>query len=415
MDDKPKTYKHSLSVTGQIYFCSAPIRLDAYDNCQFGCVYCFSRKRSRTWASPGLHQANPAAFRQRLERVSRGEIASAVDEFLQRRVPIQLGGLQDPFTLREARQRVSIELLRVLRDHNYPTLISTKGSILLEEEYVSILQDMNVVVRFSAAGVRESARPVIERHCDGFEGTLRKIDVLTGRGVICALRLQPIFPGCEKEALDMAESAAAVGARQISFEYLKLPNESIRAEMTAASAVLGYDIVAHMRGLGVSKLGPDWSLIADVKRPFVREARGLCRRIGVNFGAGDTEFIPWSDGNGCCGSSDLVQTEGNQFVANFVGAIKASLKTPHKRVEFSQLFDTWSPTESIGNYMDYRKRISVAEAGGLSDWLALVAKRWNGGKSPYSPAFFDGVVSTGDQDEAGFRIYDASQLAKELA
>src|SRR5262249_43573645 len=116
------SYKHAVSLSGQVFFCAAPIRIDAYDTCQFGCIYCFSRKRSRLWASHGIHEANPLALRKRLDRVAAGVCASALDEFLKVRVPVQLGGLQDPFTPRESIRKISFKLLEVLRDEDYPTL-----------------------------------------------------------------------------------------------------------------------------------------------------------------------------------------------------------------------------------------------------------------------------------------------------
>ncbi len=409
------TYKHALSVTGQIYFCAAPIRLDSYDTCQFGCAYCFSRDRSRAWASKGVHQANAKALALRLERIARGEVRSAVDEFLARRVPLQLGGLQDPFTPMEGELGVTRELLGVLRDFGYPTLISTKGSLLVSEPYISILAGMNVVVRVSAAGIPEPLRRIVEPKSEGFAATLRILAALGERGIVSGLRIQPIFPGYEEEALAMAENAAAAGTKQLSFEYLKVPGESVGTEIAAASRALGYDIVERMRGLGVVRLGPDWMLSKDAKRPFVRRARHLSHALGVKFGAGDTEFIPWSDGNGCCGASELTQEGANHFTANFVGAIRASLAQPDKRVSFDMLADLWSPEHSIGNYMDWRRRIPADQRDGRSDWLALMGRRWNGGKSPYSPAFFDGVTPTAEVDASGFRIYDSSRLARELA
>jgi DNA repair photolyase len=409
------TYKHSLSVTGQIYFCSAPIRLDSYDTCQFSCVYCFSRDRSRAWASKGIHQASPKALALRLERVARGEVRSAVDEFLARRVPLQLGGLQDPFTPMEAELGVTRELLSVLRDFQYPTLISTKGSLPISEPYLSLLAGMNVVVRLSAAGILEPLRRIVEPRSEGFAATIRVLEALGRRGIVSGLRIQPIFPGYEEEALEMAQAAAAAGVKQISFEYLKVPGESVDTEIAAASRALGYDIVDRMRGLGVVRLGPDWMLSKDAKRPFVRRARSLSHALGVKFGAGDTEFIPWSDGNGCCGASELTQDGANHFTANFVGAIRASLARADKRITFDLLAELWSPEQSIGNYMDWRRRIPADQRDGRSDWLALMGRRWNGGKSPYSPAFFDGVAATNDVDENGFRVYNSSQLARELA
>lgn len=409
------TYKHSLSVTGQIYFCSAPIRLDSYDTCQFSCVYCFSRDRSRAWASKGIHQANAKALSLRLERVARGEVRSAVDEFLARRVPLQLGGLQDPFTPMEAELGVTRELLSVLREFQYPTLISTKGSLPVSEPYLSLLAGMNVVVRISAAGIPESLRSIVEPRSEGFAATIRVLEALGGNGIVSGLRIQPIFPGYEEEALEMAEAAAAAGVKQLSFEYLKVPGESVGTEIAAASRALGYDIVERMRRLGVVRLGPDWMLSKDAKRPFVRRARSLSHGVGVKFGAGDTDFIPWSDGNGCCGASELTQDGANHFTANFVGAIRASLARADKRISFDLLADLWSPEQSVGNYMDWRRRIPPDKRDGRSDWLALMGRRWNGGKSPYSPAFFDGVVATDEVDENGFRVYDSSQLARERA
>lgn len=409
------TYKHALSVTGQVFFCAAPIRLDAYDTCQLGCTYCFSRKRSRAWASGGIHQANAKAFRQRLERVSRGEIRSAVDEFLQARVPIQLGGLQDPFTPIEQEANVTLRLLKVLRDYNYPTLISTKGILLEEEPYLTILSEMNVVVRFSSAGIAAQHRHIVEPRTDDFATVVKRIRLLSLRGIVCGVRFQPIFPGYESEVLQMATASARAGAKQISFEYLKLPHELVDTEIANTSKLLGYDLVEQMKDLGVKKIGPDWSLAPDVKRPFVRAARQHCHSLGVMFGAGDTEFIPWSDGDGCCGASELTQGSAQRFRANFVGTIRQAVKRSDNEVRFDSLVDLWSPTHSVGNYMDWRVRIAEADREGRSDWLALMAKRWNGGRSPYSPSFFDGVSATEKFDDANFRVYSASRLAEELA
>jgi DNA repair photolyase len=408
-------YKHAASVTSQVYFCAAPIRLDAYDSCQFGCTYCFSRKRSRISASRGAHEANADAFAARLARVARGEIHSALDEFLQRRVPIQLGGLQDPFSPREKTRQVTFALLRALRDAAYPTLISTKGALFLEERYLSLLEEMNVVVRVSAAAISEDARRIIERGCDPYAETLKKFEILAQRGIRSALRIQPVFPSFETTALDMATQAVAAGAQQVTFEYLKLPSEDVRAEMRSAERAIGFDVTARMKELGVRKIGPDWSLSVDVKRPFVRQARAHCRALKVRFGAGDTEFIPWSDGDGCCGSSDVFPDRAAQFTTNFVGAIKKALHTPSKEVRFDSLLTEWSPQLSVGNYMDSRARIQPGTSAQANDWLALLARRWNGEVgSPYAPDFFDGVTATAAIDAHGMRIYDASALALEL-
>jgi DNA repair photolyase len=405
------SYKHAASVTGQVYFCAAPIRLDAYDGCQFGCVYCFSRRRSRIWASKGTHQANALAFSRRLQRVREGTISSALDEFLSVRTPIQLGGLHDPFTPREQTQRTTLSLLRILKDAQYPTLISTKGDLVAEPEYISLLRQMPAAVRFSAAGIAEQFRPNIDRRTSPFEKTLEKIALLSDFGISTGLRIQPVFPGFEEEALQMAERAAAAGVRRISFEYLKLPTETLKSDIQKMKAVLGFDLFAKMQSMGIKSIGWDYSLTPAAKLSFVREARRVCHKNRISFGAGDTEFIPISDGDGCCGSSSDFVQGSLQFRANLSGVVKDGIRSKSTKIKFSQFKRLWSPEMAVSTYLNPLSRRQASNRE-YSDWMGLIALRWNGSYGPYSPNLFYGVSWKGKVDSQGFHIYDGGQLAR---
>ena len=408
-----RTYKNAASVSSQVFFCAAPIRLDAYNGCEFACTYCFSRRRSRLWADSGIKHASATAFANRLDRVASGQIASALDEFLQKRVPIQLGGLHDPFTERESREGVTFKLLQSLKEHDYPTLISTKSDIVAKEPYLSLLSTMNVLVRFSASGVSESIRHRIDRKCSDFKMTLKNIRALSEIDIATAIRVQPVFPNYEKDALRMTRAAAQAGVRQVSFEYIKLPNELSSREIAGMNDALGYDLKEYMKTLGISTVGRDYALSSAKKKPFVIRARNLCRTLGIRFGAGDTEFIPWSDGAGCCGSSDLLPRGGHHFTANLSGIIKQARKARRKTLRFSDLEREWAPQMSVGNYLASRTRWSVSPEDDLPDWLGLLAARWNGGISPYSPDLFDGVKFSGRYDDRGYKIFRLSQSIEE--
>ncbi len=277
-----------------------------------------------------------------------------------------------------------------------------------------MLQEMIVVVRFSAAGVSERYRLQIDRRCANFDRTLEKISKLAHGGVATALRIQPVIPGFEQDALDMARKAAAAGARRISFEYLKLPKEALANEIKALSSVVGFDLLTHMNRAGLSTVGWDYSLVSGAKRPFVLEARDVCRSAGVSFGAGDTDFIPLSDGDGCCGSTGDLLPGSSQFRANFSGIVKLGSQAPDQKVRFNQLEKIWAPQRPISTYLDTRSR-GPKNDGRASDWLNLLARRWNGECGPYSPDFFYGVKWQGKYDRNGMRIYDASELADALA
>jgi DNA repair photolyase len=394
--------EHFVTVSSQLYFCGAPIRLDSYNRCQFACSYCFSRARVDSTASSGLRQANPKAFAKRLARVSRGDVRSALDEFLHARVPIQLGGMQDPFSPWERQHGVTIRLLEVLRDWDYPTIISTKGDLWLADPYAKLVGTMNTYVRVSAAGIEEERRSKVDVGCGSFESVLQRITRGRNAGIQVALRIQPVVPGSEAAALEMAERAAASGAMQVSFEYLKMPSEDLPRESARLQRATGRDVWTVMKERGVTRVGRDYTLTAESKLAFLTSAKAVCRRRGVWFGAGDTEFIPCSDGAGCCNGSSLFLKRSRSFAANLVGVIAS--RATGELIRFRDLEQFWRPAGNVHHYLNSNSRTRSADRK-LSSWMALVAHRWNGSVGPYSPTFFWGVSWTGKFDRDGYRIY----------
>jgi len=399
-----------VTVTSQLFFCASPIRLDSYSRCQFGCVYCFARARTRSIRGTGVKEANPRAFGKRLERVAAGKTESALDEFLKARVPIQFGGMQDPFSEWEESKRTSLKLLEVLRHYDYPTIISTKGNVWLTHSYARVLRSTNCFVRISAAAIEESRRPNVDIGAGSYEAVLERIKRSRDLGIPIALRIQPVIPGSERVALDMAGRAGAAGAGQVSFEHLKVASENIVSESRRLFRATGRDVWGLMTAKGLTRVGKDYTLTAAAKVDFLRSARSLCRRLGVSFGAGDTEFIHQSDGVGCCNGSTWFLREAQQFTANFSGVL--SQKRSGDLISFSDLRKEWSPGGNVHRYLTSNSR-ARDQSGRFSSWLSLLAHRWNGGIGPYSPAFFWGVRWTGKYDRQGFRIYRYEGLSEQ--
>ena len=401
------TYKHFATVSSQLYFCASPIRLDSYNRCQFGCTYCFSRNRSLDTSLPGLKIANAAAFKSRLGRIARGRIQSAFDEFLASRVPIQLGGLQDPFSGLELARGTTLELLNILTEYDYPTIISTKSTLPGKEPYLSLLKQMNVLVRFSAAGVREECRTKLEIGCPKIDNIFDTIALLSSQDITVSLRIQPVIPGHEDAAIALARRGSEAGAKHLSFEYLKIGTEERRRTIARVSEAVGTDIWKVMAERGVTRIGRDYTLTAAAKCDFVKRAKQACCEYGVKFGAGDTEFIHLSDGSGCCNGAGYFLKGSTQFRANFVGVLSGRKKGD--KIYFSDLERYWQPKGNVHAYLttDSRGRSSNKC---MSSWMSLIAHRWNGGKSPYSPAFFFGVVWKGDYDERGYKIYEIEEV-----
>ena len=396
-------YRNYFTITSQLYFCSSPIRLDTYNQCQFGCVYCFSRNRMGDHTSKAVKTASHSAFEKRLCRVFQGNINSGLDEFIARRVPIQLGGLHDPFTAQEFTSQTTLNILRILRDFQYPTLISTKGRLFMAPEYSDVLKAMNVHIRLSAAGISEINRKRIDIGCDPFDETCNKIKFIKNLGLSTSLRIQPVIPGFEKDALRMTQQAAACGVSHVSYEYLKVAAESKERELKRLATETRVDIWKIMTTLGITKIGRDYTLKREAKLQFLNSAKKLCIELGIRFGAGDTEFIHLSDGAGCCNSSEFFLNNSNQFRANFVGVL--SSKKSNAKIRFDDLYREWIPEMNIHRYLTTNSRSRDLRKG-LSSLLSLLAYRWNGEKGPYSPTFFHGVDWKGDYDNEGFKIYE---------
>jgi hypothetical protein len=83
-------------------------------------------------------------------------------------------------------------------------------------------------------------------------------------------------------------------------------------------------------------------------------------------------------------------------------------------VRFRHVERAWSPERPVSTYLNPLSR-RFAPGISNSDWVSLVARRWNGESGPYSPAFFEGVEWRGKVDKSGMRIYDATLLAEALA
>jgi DNA repair photolyase len=337
-----------------------------------------------------------------MARVAAGQCRSALDEFLARRVPLQFGGMQDPFSPMERLHGVTARTLDVLREHDYPTLISTKGSLVVEPDYLSRLSDMNVSVRVSAAGLDERHRPAIERDCHSYSEVLRIIQRLASNGIPTTLRLQPIIPGQEQAALKMLTQASAAGVRHVSLEFLKLTVESRDRTADSLSRILGYDLRSYMNARGAMRVGPDFTTGTSHKLQFLAEAKNLARSCNVTIGAGDTELIHLSDGDGCCNGASLMLRGANIFNANFTGILKHAREG--ERISFDRVMNAWSPQSPISTYLMTDSRTAVRD-GELTDWQGLMAARWERRRSVYSPGFFAGVEPTDEVDGRGRTVY----------
>lgn len=379
-------YKHFLSISSQISFCAAPIRLDSYNNCQFSCSYCFAASRTGHGREAKLNEANPEQLERRLQRVQQGNLKSALDEFLSVRTPIQFGGMSDPFMPIEERSGTTLKILEILAHYGYPFLLSTKGKLIFESKYINTISKTNSLVRFSFSGCSQNLRENIDKGTLTFTEFLRRHPLLRDAGIKVGIRLQPIIPGEEEFALSMIRQLDGLDICHISAEYLKVPPSARRYFGKNIQEYFSGDIIKYFQDIGGKLIGNEYSLPLLYRKSWLDKFAHEARKIGSTFGYADNDLLLFSDGNGCCSGSDIHLEGSNNFRANTVGILRIGLEE-NKPPSFDNIEHTWLPERNISQYLNSKTRIRI-EGTTEMQWKNYAKASWEGRWGQYNPGYF---------------------------
>jgi DNA repair photolyase len=323
-----------------------------------------------------------------------------VAQFLRRRVPIHFGGMSDPFQPAERRWRVTQAALKILAEYNYPTVISTRGEMVAEPEYLALLRDVGrVVVQFSFSTTRDDVAARIEPYATRPSVLLRVMEKLNHASIHTTCRWQPYIPGISEAPEEFVSVLVRTGTRHISMEHLKLPVERRPATLRVLNHAAGTDFWEAYRRSGAYRDGRELVLPCERKAAIVREARTIVHRFGLSFGAADNEFQHLSDFDCCCSGVDQFEGFHNWFRHQIGYAIK---KSKGRNIRYKSIEHEWCPTGAINRYLNSKSRL-VDSAATIKD---LIRERWNDVKHPTGPAAFYGVRPTDRRDPSGMVVYE---------
>lgn len=406
-----KTYKHALSITSQVPFCSVPLRLDVFDKCQFSCSYCFAKARGGSRGNNALTAVSASALKSRFKRVFSNQLASALDEMLLKRVPIQLGGMTDPFSQIEAKSGIALEVLNVLADFDYPTLISTKSVRLASKEYLAALKRGNFYVRVSFTGAPDTLIKSLEKNVPTINQRLELVQKLSEFNIPTSGRIQPLILDADADAINLIHSLGKRGARHISVEYLKWPVESgVHQNM-----LLGRDLPEMQQryiDAGARLVGREYVLPAEIKLPTLLRLREAARLFNMEFGFADNDLLHLNQFNSCCNAGDLFLRNAHYYDFNILSAVKRGLLK--EKIIFSDITSSWKPNKSINNYLNSSSRPKIKLNDELSQWENYLKDKWNSSSARGGPASFWGCVSTNKKDEDGNIIFTTTPSLNRL-
>lgn len=168
----------------QIILCNLPVRFDTYRGCSHGCRYCFAQKKND------------------ISHIERDESVDGLRSFIEGKrgnetewcdwnIPIHWGGMSDPFQPVEKQIRASYECLKLLAETKYPFVVSTKGRLIADPEYLDLLAQCNCVLQISMVCSKYDR---LERGTPSYEERLVILKTVSARVQRTIVRIQPYMP-----------------------------------------------------------------------------------------------------------------------------------------------------------------------------------------------------------------------------
>lgn len=420
MDKISQTYG-SPRWTGEIADCSLPMTLDTYSNCSFGCVYCFSQYQRGigNTADDYIAKRVKCINVERVKKIIGGEDKnSQFYEYIKDRRPIQYGGLSDQFDGFERKYGKTYELLKYLREIEYPISFSTKSAwVFHDPKYQELFRGAdNWNMKFSIITLDAEDARRIEVGVPSPQERLEAMKIYSGlsKGG-CTLRLRPFIVGIsDKTYLDLIREAHAHGATAVSTEFFCLEMRSVKTakeHYSRISEVAGFDIVdfyrRHSNTSGYLRLN------RKVKEKYVRKMKELCFELGMRFYISDAHFKECSDGCCCCG----LDTNWDYSRGNFSGALQIAKRCGEvhwRDIEKDMYFleFPWHSAEGFNTTSSERR--AHFEHASMKDYLRWLWNSPKAGQSPYK--IFERVLKPDGVDEDGNIVYkyDASVTFEEM-
>lgn len=405
------SYYQSPRWTAEIADCSMPMTFDTYNNCSFGCMYCFSQFQRAIGGGKDkyLHKEVRSVNVEKIKKMFTNpeEYGGQFAEYIKQRKVMQWGGLSDQFDEFERKYGVTLELLRFFKDINYPLCFSTKSVWWTKDErYMSLFRGQtNWNVKFSIITLDEQKAKTIER---GVATPMERLQAI--ERIACAdaggatLRLRPFIIGVSTPSyIELIKRAGEAGATALSTEFfcVELRSQTLKEYMPTLSELCGFDLMAFYKKYSVSS--GYLRLNRKAKKPFIDKMEQACKDNGMRFYVSDAHFKERCANGSCCG----LPSDWNYSKGQFCEALQIAKKNGVVRWK-----DVKDDIEKLHNYRwdsacGYNCSSSEKKAHfagmTMADYMRWLWNNPQDGQNLYK--MFEGIVKPIGKDEEGNLIY----------
>ena len=272
----------------QCYLCDYPIRFDTYKGCSHGCKYCFIQKNGKA----KLGNIKPNESVKTLSNFINGQ-RNKETMWADWNIPLHWGGMSDPFQPVEREYKRSFECLKLFAETKYPFIVSTKGRLAAESEYLEVLKDCNCVFQVSAVCSKYDS---LELGAPAFDERLKMMKKIAPNVKRLIVRAQPYMHEVfDDVCLNLAKIRDA-GAYGIIIEGMKF--------------------FTYKKGL--VKIGGDFTYPYKLIREDFLKIKEKSHSLGLKIFAGENRIRELGDSLSCCGAEGVPGFVGNKFNLNHI-------------------------------------------------------------------------------------------------
>lgn len=312
-------------LTSQFLICPVPFHLDTYHGCTYGCKYCFARdfyeftrRNSNNPSFLYLKGLKTDSLKNWINRIIKQEgdydYTKGIEVALRERIPLKIGANSDPFPYVEKKEKITMEVLKIFNDYNYPLEIQTKNPLVLASYLDSFdLNGLNWNVAISISSNNQKIINAIEPHSLSIKDRYRGIKLLTSVGIKVMVKVQPVlYPIILNEIEHMVKEFKDAGCWAFNMEGLKIRKAMSKKEQRfyrEMSNSLNFDLINFYNDENklrnrINK-SSDLELSHKKQMEYVNLGVALSKKYGIKFFASDNFIGKVGDGDECCGTEVL--------------------------------------------------------------------------------------------------------------
>ena len=188
----------------------------------------------------------------------------------------------------EKQIRASYECLKLLAETKYPFVVSTKGRLIADPEYLDLLAQCNCVLQISMVCSKYDR---LERGTPSYEERLSILKTVSDRVQRTIVRIQPYMPEVFHDVMKNIPRIAEAGAYGVIVEGMKF----FKAKP------------------GMTKIGGDFCYPLPRLRHDFEAIKAECHRYGLKFYSGENRLRAMGDSMTCCGIDGLPGFRPNEY------------------------------------------------------------------------------------------------------